>query len=233
MKNTMVLGLALTFGLIAFIVSYLGDHLHIDNAESRHQARSYAAGFVVTYIFLELIPTSIPDNGGTDLFFFFILLGFVVFHLLEKFIYQHAKGSRLRRELREEHMAVFSLYHILVGMSFMFFLQRNIIEGIFFFIPLVLHDVLSSASIKYMYTPMKRTTLFKFIFSSTTLLGIIIGFLTNFSLMFYQGLIGLMAGSLLHVVIRDVVPDKREGVPLFFALGVMTMIGFLTVGFVS
>ncbi len=229
----MVLALAITFGIIAFVVSYLGEHLHIDNTESRHQARSFGVGFVITYIFLELIPHSIPDNGDTDLFFFFILLGFVIFHLLEKYIYQHAKGKTLRKELREEHMAVFSLYHILVGMSVMFFLQRNIVEGIFFFIPLVLHDVLSSASIKYMYTPMKRRKLFKFIFSATTLVGIFIGYYTSFSLMFYQGLIGLMAGSLLHVVVRDVVPDKKEGVALFFVLGVMTMIGFLTVSFVS
>ena len=49
--------------------------------------------------------------------FIFLLVGFSVFHLVEKLVYQHAEAARLAWELKEVHSIDFFIYHFIVGVA--------------------------------------------------------------------------------------------------------------------
>jgi hypothetical protein len=157
------------------------------------------------------------------------LFGFVIHHIIDKYIYQHAEGSKLRRELREEHTLFFTIYHVLVGIALVFFLRQDFLEGLFFFVPVVLHDLLSSAALRHVYEPIKKNRKYRIFLCSTMLIGVLIGLFMMIPEPINRGLTGFIGGILLYAVARDTLPRYREGSPLYFVLGVLTMIGFLTV----
>lgn len=224
--------LAIIFGTILFLISYFSEELEIRNPVSKSQAKSFAGGIAITYIFMELIPTSIPQKNG-EAFFFFILLGFSTFHLLEKYIYKHAEGKKLKEELREEHALLFAGYHILFGVLLMFFLREQLVTGILLFIPAVLMSLLSSASLRHMYEPLRTKKIIKILAALTPLIGIFIGYYLPLNLVIYQILAGIIAGSLIHLVVRDIIPKTRQGYSFFFAMGVIAMLGFLSITLVA
>lgn len=227
----MELFVAIFFTIILFLISYFSEGLEIKNVESKRQAKSFAGGIAITYLFLELIPRSIPTDG--ELFFLFILLGFCAFHLLEEYLYEHADGKKLKRELKEEHAVLFAGYHVLVGMLLLYFLRQNILFGVLFFIPVALQALLSSAALRNVYEPLRTKGSVKIFLALMPLLGVIITLFLPLTPRVFHMLTGVIAGSLIHLVVRDIIPKNRQGYPTFFALGVITMMGFLSLTFVA
>ena len=218
--------LGIFLGVVLFLLNYFSEHLYIKDPRQRSDARSFASGLGMAYLFLELMPSAMVEENSYT-FFFFILAGFSIFHLFEKYIYQHAEGRKLRQELNEEHTILFTLYHIIAGIGIVLFLQENIYEGILFFIPIALHDLLSSASLRHAYVPWLKKKPIKIIISGSVLIGCIFGSFLTVGLYVFQGLIGFIAGGLLHVMVRDFIPPANKGNPTYFLLGVMAMILFL------
>ena len=214
-------------GMVLFLISFFSDHLYIKTKRPRMQARSFVGGVMMTYIFLELIPQSIPTGTERNIFFAFILIGFSLFHVLEKYIYQHARGVKLRRELKEEHLVLFVAYHFVIGLILMSLIRNNAIEGVLFFIPVVLHDLLSSTSVHHLYGPINKKVNLRSLISFSSLVGIAFAYYFPLNDIIVRAMIALIAGILTHQVVRDTIPDHRDGEPAYFIWGVLTMVGFL------
>src|SRR3989304_7478188 len=84
----------LMLGLLLSIVHLAGETLSPKLERYHCELISFSAGVLITLLFSELLPIAARDN----LNFTFILLGFVAFHSLEKYVYQR-HPSQFKREL--------------------------------------------------------------------------------------------------------------------------------------
>ncbi len=113
MKESLIF--ALGMGLLLGIVHFFSEKLKPEEGAKHYRIVSFAAGISIAYLFLDLLPhTYEAAIHLKNWVFLFLLLGFVIFHLAEKYIYQHSDQKKLELELKEIH-SIFFIYYFLVG----------------------------------------------------------------------------------------------------------------------
>ena len=77
---------------------------------------SFAAGIFITFLFLEMFPLLFQQSFSfTQISLIFMLFGFSLFHIIQKYEYKHVSRKRLRKEIKELHSLAFFIYHFVVG----------------------------------------------------------------------------------------------------------------------
>ena len=210
----------IVLGIIMAFAHYSSDKILKRFKNYKGEIVSFSAGIAITYIFLDLFPEFAQGVGQKrEFLFLFLLFGFVIFHIIEKYIYkQHLSEYKRLKELALEHSAISFIYHFIVGMLIVNFLTQSFKEGLLFFIPVLFYTMVDTI-------PVNRTksSIIKIILAISTLLGIffvkfiqpILGAET------YLILIGFVIGALLFTVIRHSIPEGKKGKPLYFVLGVV------------
>ena len=214
--------LPLILGVVLAVVHYFSDRIHPENPAFRHKIVSFVAGISITYIFLLLLPEVYRGIESLhQLLFLFILAGFASFHLIEKHIYQHRKKDKLHEELRVAHSSMFFVYHFVIGILLVELLNINLVEGFLFFIPILFHAAVSSASLKGIHISIRERILLKSVLSCSTLFGVLLAYFVLTPSNVLHALLGFIVGSLLYIVIRDSIPKETVGKARFFVLGVV------------
>ncbi|MEA3378819.1 MAG: hypothetical protein U9Q69_04220 [Nanoarchaeota archaeon] len=208
--------------LLALILSFAHyfSELFIDFLDRFHnKLLSFSAGFFIAFIFLELFPDLIKGYEHINIFLL-VLLGFTIFHLLEKYVYQHIKDKKKQlKNLKELYMAGFFIDHFIIGFVLILTLKIPGFTSLIVFIPFALHTISSSITLESLHVASK-SKINKIILSSSTFIGALVAlFISPFSSLYY-GLFALFLGALFYVAVRDVLPKKGTGSPLYFALGV-------------
>lgn len=209
--------------LLAFILTVIHFFSKgISKRIEKHHIRimSFSAGMLVTLIFVDLIPRVIVGINITPVYVF-LLFGFVLFHLSEKYIYQHIKNRKvLMKDLAELHTLGFFLDHLMIGiiLAFTFTLSTHI--DFIIFIPFLLHTISSSISLEHI-TEKTKLKVNRFILSNSTLIGAIFATLLKPSEFWYYSIFAFLLGALLYISIRDMLPKGKKGDSMLFILGFM------------
>ena len=209
--------IAIIFGLVMGITHYLSEHLNLKDTKYYAQLISFSAGISITYIFLDLFPQFSEGAIQINKFLFiFVLLGFISFHLVEKYIYLHSPKDKLIRELAIEDTVISFVYHFIVGMIIVSFVEQGWVKGTLFFIPVLFYTAVSTL-------PVDKTKFMaiRFVLSMSTLLGVLFASFVNIIPMIYYALLGTVIGILLFTIIRHSIPSGKEGKPLSFTIGVI------------
>jgi hypothetical protein len=218
-------------GIILSIIHYYSQEYNIRKHKHTDKIISFSAGVGVTYIFVELFPSfNALVKDISPAIFLTILVGFVTFHLVEKFIYQHAGGKHAPKELAVEDSTISFFYHFIVGAFIVYFTKQSSLQGFLFFIPIALHTSTSALPVDI---PLSKGM--KIVISSSSFIGVLLTsiFFTSIpKITFIIGL-GLMVGTLTFTNIRHSIPEGKKGKPLYFLIGVIayTLIIYLTKGF--
>ena len=173
----------------------------------------------ITYVFLHLLPQFSQGIANVSrLLSLSILFGFVVFHIVEKYIYQHSPEDKLLRELAIEDSITSFIYHFVIGIILVSFINQGVHEGILFFIPVLFYTAVSTLPVD-----MTKFKSIKLLLAVSTLLGILFAqfVYTNINPILYFGLLGFIIGTLLFTVTRHSIPKMKEGKPLYFLIGVV------------
>ncbi len=211
---------ALGLGILLGAIHYFSEDIVLAEGRMRCRVVSFAAGFSIAYLFLDLLPRTYEATVHIErMAFAFLLLGFAVFHLLEKFIYQHADPTALSQELKELHSISFFVYYFMVGIVIEDVLQTSIVEGVLFFVPVALKAGLSTASLSHIHGEVRESVWLKVGLSLSTVLGVILAMVVRIPLLVHNVLISLISGVLLYVIVREFLPEKKEGEPVFFIAG--------------
>ncbi len=216
--------LAIILGL-AMSLAHRFSYELVERVKKHHnKLLSFSAGISVTYLFLELLPYFSEGAASVDRrLFFFILLGFVMIHLAEKYIYFHFYKDKLRRELALENAAVSFIYHFLVGMLLVGFARSEPLEALLFFVPVFLHTAFNAVPVI-----ISKSLVVRGILSSSTFLGVVFSMFVypEMSVFVKFALIGFVTGIFIYMVLRHAVPLGRAGSPFFLVLGFLFYIAF-------
>ncbi|NIO22694.1 MAG: hypothetical protein GTN38_01550 [Candidatus Aenigmarchaeota archaeon] len=223
--------LPVILGLVLAVVHYFSERIEPSDPAVRHKVVSFVAGISITYIFLLLLPEVYSGIEPFHQFLFlFILAGFASFHLIEKHIYQHQSKETLHEELKIAHSTTFFFYHFIIGILLVELVGINMISGLLFFIPILFHTAVSSASLKGIHISIRERIILKIVLSFSTLFGVMLAYFAMIPSNLLQALLGFIVGSLLYIVIRDSIPKETEGKAIYFVLGIVVyalVIGFI------
>ena len=123
-------------------------------------------------------------------------------------------------------------YHLFVGIIVVGLLTHDLIGGILFFLFAWFRAVITNRSEKrFMFTDleisdtydMERHMVRKYLRALSNLIGVIVGlflYLQNFAFtqvffIFYS----FISGVILYTIVREVLPEKEKGNPLYFIIG--------------
>jgi len=210
--------LALVLGCIAY---FSDDILSAVHAAKHKHLTSFVAGVSVAYLFMQLLPefTSKAWNYSRSLFVT-ILIGFSMYHLTEKYLY---KRHVHRNAYRQAHSAFTLFYHFTIGVVLADIVNFGTVETLLFFVPVGLHLGMSSVVEHHIHEElmekMTQRISIKLLVSFIIVLGALIGSLGILKPLFTLVLMGMFAGSMFFIVIREAIPRNDKGEPLFFIIG--------------
>jgi hypothetical protein len=214
----------ITVIIILFIASimgladYFGHFISGLAGKSRDTIVSFSSGLLISLIFLILVPDLVVMND-TSIIFFYMLIGFLLMHLAEKYIYKHNTNKQeLLEDLKILHIIGFGLDNFLVGFIIASVLEINLTLVIFLSIPLFLQMVASSVSLDSIDIRMSDK-FSKLLLSILPLVGAILGLILEFEAFMTSYLLALVIGILFYMIIRDVIPQGEKGNYVFFFIG--------------
>jgi hypothetical protein len=223
--------LMLAFGLLIGIAHYFSRRLKMEGP-NKMKLLSLSSGVFITYLFLHMFPELYEIDvmlNKTSLVF--VLIGFSIFHILEKYIYKHSKSTNtLKRELKEVHAVSLFIYYFVIGIAIVNLGEYiGTLEMILFIVPVLVHAALSSISFGETHAVAKGAPIIRLFVSSSTLLGILMAYSLGILRIAHYAIVGSILGMLLYITIVDSIPKEKEGEPAYFLLGVVIyaiIIGF-------
>ncbi len=210
--------------IAAFIIAvahFINEEFYIRLTKEAfyHPSISFSAGVSITYVLLEMFPEfSIGVRAQGNYLFIFLLTGFVIVHLIEKYIYQHSSGKKTDDNLQLEGTVLSFIYHLVIGILMVSLFKMSFSDGMLFFIAVALHTSTNALPVD--------TTLHlggRIIMASSTPLGALfaIVFIPMMTATAFYALMGLVTGALLFTVVRHNIPSTKESRPVFFIIGVV------------
>ena len=141
----LVLALALT--LIHFLSGWTSQFM----GRFHFKIISLNAGIFIAIIFLFLLPEIVAGSRFVNIYMG-ILSGFALFHITEKYIYQHVKDKkRLLKDLAELHIAGFFVDSFIIGFAIVLIFSSTDLAKFFIFMPFVLHTLSSSIALEHIH----------------------------------------------------------------------------------
>ena len=212
------------YGLILGIFHYFNEEIDKKVHKYKTQVVSLSAGVAVAYIFLVLFKELFEVEGFSSYLLIVVLLGFTILHVVEKHVYQEKSRKKKLKELKEIHSISFFVYHFFIGIILYYFAGEGFRSGLFFFIPIFLYSTLSAISLSEIDAKVRESGVVKLLLSLAPVLGVVVAMIFSIPLWLYSSILAFVLGVLIYVVIRDQIPYKKKGSPLYFVIGVTVML---------
>lgn len=209
-----------------------------------------SAGTLFGDAVLHLLPKAVEERGFTPAVSLFVLLGVIVFFILEKFIHwnhchalpaaeQH-KGHNHPKHIGTLNLIGDALHNALDGIIIAGSYFISVPLGIATTLAVILHEVPQEIAdfgiLLYSGLTKKKALWYNFLSATTAILGSLIGlFLGNRSESFALFILPFSAGAFLYIAGSNLIPELqkeisvRESIWQFLALlaGVLLMVGLL------
>jgi zinc transporter ZupT len=217
--TTIVLSISILFSLIHYFSHNLSDFLE----KYHYKVLSFSGGTLIALIFLVLFPEVIRISSSPWIYLF-ILLGFTIFHLSEKFLYQHVKDKKQKlKELKELHIIGFFVDHYILGFVVVTVLDISGSIGFLILIPIFLQTISSSFVMAHIHEKAK-TNFNKLALSVAPILGTITALLLKVDESVQAIILAFILGLLLYIVGMDIIPKKEKGSPTMFIYGIAIVV---------
>lgn len=221
--------IAVVFAFFLTMIHFFSKRISKIIEEHHINITSFSAGMFITLLFVDFLPRiSLGLEVGAPVYLV-LTLGFIAFHLSEKYLYQHIKDKKvLLKDLAELHNFGFFIDHLMVGFVMFLAFELGSYANYLIVVPFVLHTVSSSMSLEHIHRRIK-TKVNKFLLSCSTFIGALFGYMIKLEAFWYYTVLAFFLGSLLYISIRDMLPKGRKGNPLMFFIGFLITIGIISV----
>ncbi len=232
--------------LATFVCTLLGGLVAFKYKQYSHVFSGLTAGVLIAIVFLEIIPEIFEINTQSPLPLLFVVIGFTLFHILEKIFSLHHTHGELEHEHDHNHLATRTTgAWALIGHSFIDGLgiglafQVSPLFGSLFAIGVIAHDFSDGFNTVALtaHKSKKVSARYLLLDAIAPTVGALIGMSFVLPEHILAIVLSLFAGILLYVATGDVLPEahcaqKRHTVQhvIAFMLGVVyiaVIIGFL------
>lgn len=207
---------AVAIVLLNFVGQKFSEHIERFHME----LLSFGAGLMVGIFFLEILPQiGVGETHLGPFIYVTVLLGFVLVHVLEKLVYQHAAGeSELAKDVTRFEAAGLMAYGLLVGVIVVVFLEAYGDLAYFVLIPFFVRAFVLSVYSKHI-NERTGSGFSRVLQSVSPVIGASVGLLliTNKTQLFL--VFSTAMGFILYIVVRDMIPSGKAGKPTYFVLG--------------
>ncbi len=206
---------------IAFF-HFFGEELS-EHIERFHiELLSFGAGLMVGTFFLEILPQiTVGETYLSYSVYLIFLVGFVLVHVLEKLVYQHAAGeSEFEKDVTRFEAAGLVAYGLLVGVVITVFFEAY---GDLAYLILTLFFVRAFALSVYSKHINEKigSRINRFLQSAGPIVGAFFGLLLMANKTQVFLVFSMTMGFILYIVIRDMIPTGKEGKPICFIAGAL------------
>ncbi len=217
--------LEIIYGIVISLLHFFSDYIGLKLLKYKEKLLSFGAGISITYLFLDLLPLIHETvQNLREISYISILVGFASFHLVEKYVYQHTKKSQLIDKLKKIHSIGFFVYYFIVGIILYYLTNQDILAGSLFLIPVLFHSSISSASAREIHKEIKKNKYWRIFLSSSTIFGVLVSYFLNIPLTIVFVLLGFVVGALFYIIIKDILPEQKEGDPKYFIIGAILFV---------
>lgn len=218
-----IVSLALFYAIILAATHFFSEKITIQNKLWHIRVISFVAGISVTYAFLALLPEAYKAfQTQGRLIFIFIIIGFTLVHVIEKYIYkQQERHAQLQHSLKEVHSIAFFIYYLLLGAILVELSRIGIIQSMLFFIPILFYSAVGLVSLDKIHHKVIQRGAFKFALSSSIIIGVLLADILLQTGFIFDALFALVIGAFIYVALIDFVPKEKKGEPVFFVIGVV------------
>ena len=228
--------LALGLAVVLSVVEFFSESIAHRIERFHREIVSLNGGLMLGFLFLMVFPELFKDPGDSgQKAFFFLLVGFTLFHLAEKYVYRHAHSMHERQhELDLLHLVGVYSMGLIEGIAL--FLSIDLIgtpTGQLLFIHLLLNSVNASLLMAHITREITQNRLWDAVLALGPLTGFALALGLAANAPAARILFSFVAGCLLYVVVRDIIPDHEHGDTSLFIIGVFIsmlfsqMAGFL------
>ncbi|MAG52379.1 MAG: ZIP family metal transporter [Nanoarchaeota archaeon] len=202
---------------------------------------SLSAGTLLGGAFLHLIPESI-EYFSSEIVFLYILIGFILFFLMEKILHWHHchHGKCDKHSIAHINLVGDSVHNFIDGLIIASSFIVDIRLGIITTLVVILHEVPQELGdfgvLVYSGFTKTKALFLNFITAITAVLGGIIGyFLSSYTEMAIAFFLPFAAGGFIYIAASDLVPEIKKEMELkkyivnfiLFLIGIVLMYGLL------
>ncbi len=204
------------------LVQFLSDRINIERSKYREHLISFAAAISITYLLFSLLPKAYLGSSGLTLFVP-LIAGFIFIHLLEKLFFgRYASRFSIKRVKTyhdELHFLVLFIYHFVIGAVLVSMLGTDLKSGLLFLPPLMMFSTIGNWSLHHAY--LKQIPHRRLFLASSTILGALFANSSLNGTLEETLMVNFVAGILLFMVVRESIPNPKEGKPLIFLAGII------------
>lgn len=214
---------AIILSAATFFSTLFGGLFAVRFKDRLHLIMGFTAGVLLGVVSFDILPEIIElikeHNLNTMEIMVALVVGFLLFHILEKFIALHHSHEGLYADHKHPHVGVFSAL-ALAGHSFMdgvgigLGFQVNPAVGLLVAIAVISHDFTDGMNTVTLMLNAKNTTRKSIIFllldALTPVLGALSTLLFQVSPHFLALYLGFFAGFLLYIGASDILPEAHS-----------------------
>ena len=214
---------AILLSIGTFFSTFFGGLFAVKHKKSLHLIMGFTAGVLLGVVSFDIFPEIISrvNSGGFNPIepMIALVLGFLIFHILEKVIVIHHSHEGDYAEHKHPHVGVFSAL-ALAGHSFMdgvgigLGFQVSPGVGLLVAIAVISHDFTDGMNtITLMLTNRnsdRKSKAFLFLDAFTPILGVLSTFLFHVSSHFLIWYLGFFASFLLYIGASDILPEAHS-----------------------
>jgi uncharacterized membrane protein YecN with MAPEG domain len=210
---------------------YIFSFKYASRGEKYHSyLLSLGSGMLISLIIAEIIPVLFVEGSqflSINVLAFGVLLGFVGYHVIEKFAYQHARSKQMIvKEIGYMHVAGFFIDHVVEGFIIILFFALSAFENFLIyllFVPLLIGDVAAAMTLRHTGERFKINNALFSILASGILIGAMFAFFLNLEKQSFYTSLSVLTGIFMYFIIRDEIPRGKAGKPLVFVIGAAIM----------
>ncbi|MBI5731854.1 MAG: ZIP family metal transporter [Candidatus Magasanikbacteria bacterium] len=189
---------------------------------ARHRSRmillvSFAAGSMIAVSFLDLLPEAVAAHGNLNLMIKFLMLGFILFLLMEKamiYYHCHEENCRLHSSVKLVMLGD-SLHNFLDGVAVAASFVAGPTIGFLTTLAIIIHEIPQEIGdfgvLLHAGFSRKRALLFNIISGFTAILGGVLAYFALNRLSFLMPyFLALTAGGFIYVAAADLLPETHH-----------------------
>lgn len=236
---------AIILSLFTFVSTFLGGVFALKNKNKLHLIMSLTAGVLIGVVFFDLMPEMFAlaraNNLDVTQAMIFLVGGFLLIHLLEKFALIHTNHEEEYASHRHPTVGLInasglSVHSFLDGVGIGLAFQINLHVGFIVALAVIAHDFSDGLNTVTLMLSHKNTTQKTIVLLLIDAIAPILGVLSTFLFSIPNNILilylGFFAGFLLYIGASDLLPEAHSQHSSYKMIG-LTIVGVIFIFFVT